>query len=828
MRTFAQAPAFSLVALAVLAVGIGGNTAMFTIVNAMLFQPVAGHTPDIVQVFSHDRTTPDSYRSFSYPNYLDVRDGSDVFDGVLAHGFAMVGLPAGDTMRRSFVELVSSNYFQTLRVPLSAGRPFTAEEERPGANLPVVIVRYERWEASGFDPTFIGSQLRINATDFTIVGVTPRSFGGTMALVSPELWLPLGVFDSIVNDVFRRNATGLGDRASETLIVVGRLKPGITPDAATARLDPLSRQLEASYPAENRNHVLSTAPLSRLATSDEPQSDSGLAVAGAALMGISAAVLLIASLNVANMLLARGTSRRKEIAIRLALGGARRRIIRQLVTESLVLALAGGAAGLLLSFWVVDLLVATLAEVMPLALTFDASPDLNVLLVTTAFAVFATLLSGIGPALKLSKRDLVNDLKEIVSDGGVLGRRLSGRNVMVVAQLALSLTLIVCGALFARSAWKAASSTPGFLYDRGILVSLDPSLSNHNETRGRIIYRDAFERVRAIPGVAAAGFASTVPFGDMHEGKPVERLAAPTDRGSEPARNPTYRIIGADYFRAIGLPLLRGREFTAIEESSPSAPRVAIIDQRLAAALFATEDPIGQMVRLVPRSGDDAIDAEPMQIVGVVPAVREEVVNREPLAHIYVPWGRNYRAGMHLHIRSTSSDHAAIASLMATIRTELHSVDATLPVLHLSTLQRFHDRSLVLWAVRSGGRMLTAFGLLAMILAVIGVYGVKAYVVSQRTREIGIRMALGANPSHVQALVLKEALILTAIGIGVGLPLAALLGRALGSMLYGISGLDPVVFVGAPLVLGLSSMLASYIPARRAMRIEPTTALRAQ
>jgi predicted permease len=840
MRTFAQTPAFSLVALAVLAVGIGGNTAMFTIVNAMLFQPVAGHTPDIVQVYSHDRTTPDSYRSFSYPTYVDIRDGNDVFDGVLAHGFAMAGLPAGDTMRRSFVELVSSNYFQTLRVPLAAGRPFSADEERPAANLPVVIVRYERWEASGFDPAFIGSRLRINATDFTIVGVAPRSFGGTMALVSPELWLPLGMFDSIVNDVFRRKATGLADRASETLIVVGRLKPGITPAAATARLDPLSRQLEASYPAENKNFVLSTGPLARLSTSDSPESDAGIAIAGAALIGISACVLLIASLNVANMLLARGTSRRKEIAIRLALGGSRRRIIRQLVTESLLLALGGGAAGLLLSFWAVDFLVATLAEVMPLALTFDASPDLNVLLVTTAFAVFATLLSGIGPALKLSKRDLVNDLKEIVSDGGVLGRRLSGRNLMVVAQLALSLTLLACGALFARSAWKAASSTPGFSYDRGILVSVDPSLANHDEARGRIIYRDSVERVRAIPGVAAAGFASTVPFGDMHEGMPVERLApAPADSepsgnptvrimGADQSRNPTFRIIGADYFRALGLPILRGREFTVTEELSPSAPRVAIIDERLARTLFAIEDPVGQMVRFVRRPGDDAIDAEPMQIVGIVPAVREEVVNREPLPHIYVPWGRNYRAGMHLHVRSTSSDPAAIANLMGTIRGELRSVDATLPILHLSTLQRFHDRSLVLWAVQAGGRMLTAFGLLAMTLAVIGVYGVKAYVVSQRTREIGIRMALGANPSDVRALVLKEAVILTAIGVGAGLPIAALIGRALASLLFGISGLDPIVFVGAPLVLGLASMLASYIPARRAMRIEPTTALRAQ
>jgi predicted permease len=826
IRMYLQAPAFTSVALAVLAIGIGGNTAMFTIVNAMLFQPVAGHAPDIVQVFSHDRTKPDSYRSFSYPNYVDVRDSGEVFDGLMAHGFAMVGMPAGDTMRRSFIELVSSNYFQTLRVPLAAGRSFTADEERPGANLPVVVVRHERWEAVGFDPAFLGSRVRINATDFTVVGVAPQSFGGTMALVSPEMWLPLGMFDTVVNDVFKPRATGLADRGNETLIVVGRLQAGLSPEAAAARLETVSRQLEASYPAENRNHVLTVAPLSRLSTSDEPQSDGGIAIAGAALMGVSTAVLLIACLNVANMLLARGTSRRKEIAIRLAIGGGRRRIVRQLVTESLALALAGGAAGLLLSFWAVDFLVATLANVMPLALTFDARPDLRVLLGTMAFVVVAAFMSGTGPALKLSKRDLVNDLKEIVSDGGVLGRRLSGRNVMVVAQLALSLVLLSCGVLFARSAWKAAASTPGFSYDRGILVSVDPSLASHGEARGRALYRGALERVRAIPGVSAVGFASSVPFGDMHEGRPVERLGAPTPGGSELPRHPTYRIIGADYFRALGMPLLRGREFTPTEESSPSAPRVAIIDDRLAYQLFAGEDPIGQMVRLPPRAGDDSVDAEPMQIVGVVPAVREDVVNREPLAHIYLPWGRHYRAAMHLHVRSTFSDSTAVANLMTTIRAELRNADPTLPVLQLSTLQHFHDRSLILWAVRTGGRMITVFGLLAMMLAVIGVYGVKAYVVSQRTREIGIRMALGASASDVRALVLKEAVAITAIGIAAGLPLAALIGRALGSVLFGIGRLDPLALVGAPLVLGLASMMASYIPARRAMRIEPTTALR--
>ena len=830
LRTFAQAPAFTLVALAVLAIGIGGNTAMFTLVNALIFQPLPGQGPGIVGVFSHDRAKPDSYRGFSYPNYVDVREaGGVVFDGVMAHTFAMAGVPAGDTLRRTFVELVSSNYFETLQVPLAAGRGFTADEERPGAAVPVAIVPYERWQASGFDPAFIGSTMRINATDFTVVGVAPRGFGGTMALISPEFWLPLGMFDSVVNDVFKNKGTGLVDRTNETLILVGRLKTGLSVESASPRLDALSRQLEGAYPAENRNQVITVNPLPRLATSTEPQSDTGVAIAGVALMGVSASVLLIASLNLANMLLARGSSRRKEIAIRLALGGARSRIVRQLVTESLVLALAGAAGGMLLAYWAVNLLVATLADVLPLSLMFTPRPDVNVLAATTAFAVIATVLFGVGPALKLSRRDLVADLKELLPDSGVLGRRLSARNILVAAQLALSLVLLIAGGLFARSAVNAAASTPGYTYDRGLLVSVDPSLANYDEAQGRVAYRAVLERIRALPGVAAAGFASTVPFGDMHEGRQVERVGADTTANTPQSRSPTYRIIGADYFRGLGLPMLRGREFTPAEEMSRSAPRVAIIDDRLAATLFRNEDPVGQVIRLS-RQGDSlaAEDLEPMIVVGVAPSVREAVVDRAPLAHVYVPWGRHYRAGMHLHVRASSAGDGAMATLMASIRSELRAVDAGLPVLQITTLQHFHDRGLVLWGVRAGGQMLTVFGVLALALAVVGVYGVKAYIVSQRTREIGIRMALGASAADVRALLLKEAAVLAAAGVGLGLPVALLLGRALGSMLFSVSGSDPLIFAGAPAVLASAAMMASYIPARRAARIEPTTALRAQ
>ena len=460
VRTFAKAPGFTAVAIIVLALGIGANSATFTIVNALLLRPVAGQGEGIVGVFRSEKSKPDSFRAFAYPNYVDVRNQSDVFDGLAAHTFSMAGASAGDTTRRIFVELISANYFDTLRVPLAAGRPFREEEERPGAGVPVVILSYDKWRATGFDPAFLGSTMKINAIDFTVVGIAPRGFGGTMALVAPEAWLPLGMFDVVVNDFFKNTGKGLADREAGTIIVFGRLKPGLTLDVANARLQTLSQQM-AMAAAENKDQAITVSPLPRMSTSTSPSTDAGLGVASAALMGLAGTVLLIACLNLANMLLARGTLRKKEMAIRLALGGARGRIVRQLLTESMLLAVAGAAAGLVLAYWSTSFIVASLARVLPLAVMFETRPDMNVILATSAFVAIAALIAGVGPALRLSRPDLVTDLKEQAADAGARPGRFSARNVMVVAQLALSLGLLSGGGLFARSALKAALRIPG-------------------------------------------------------------------------------------------------------------------------------------------------------------------------------------------------------------------------------------------------------------------------------------------------------------------------------------------------------------------------------
>lgn len=822
LRSFAKAPGFTAVAIVVLALGIGANSATFTVVNALMFTPQASQAEGIVGLFRFEQSKPDSYRAFAYPNYVDVREKNDVFDALAAHTFSMAGVPSGDTTRRIFVELISANYFDTLQVPLATGRSFRGEEERPGANIPVVIATYEQWRESGFAPDYVGSIRKINGIDFTIVGVAPRGFSGTMALASPEAWLPLGMFDTVVNDFFKNTGEGLQDPKAGTVVVFGRLKPGVTIEAATARLDTLSRAMAEESP-DNRDQGLSVARLPRMSTSTSPRTDAGLGIAGAALMGLTGTVLLIACLNLANMLLARGTMRKKEIAIRLALGGSRRRIVRQLLTESLLLAVMGAAAGLIFAYWSTTFLVASLAKVLPLALVFESRPDTNVLLATAAFVGVATLLAGVGPALKLSRLDLVTDLKEQMADAGARPGRFAARNVLVVAQLALSLGLLAAGGLFARSAFRAASADPGFSYERAILATLDPSVAQMNETRGRDVYRRVLERVRALPGVEAASLSSTVPFGAFHEGRLVERPGIPRDPNMF---GPTYRIVSADYFRSLGLPIVKGRDFTAADEQAPDATRVAIIDVVLARQLFPNEDPVGQVIRFTRRDGESYGDHEPMQIVGVAPTLREELMDQGEDAHIYVPFGWNYRSAMNLHVRTASGDDRALATMLDTLRREFREIDPRLPVLELTTFQRFYDNSLELWAIKTGGRMLVLFGMLALGLAVAGVYGVKSYLVSRRTREIGIRMALGARPHDVMGMVMRESAGITLAGLAIGLPIALLMGKLLSSILYDVSGFDPLVFTVAPAVLAASSLIASYVPARRAMTVNPLSALR--
>ena len=818
LRAFRKAPGFTLVAVLVLGVGIGANTAIFTIVNQLVFKPLSGRAGDLVGLYSHDRTE-NHYRAFSYANYADIREQGGVFEHLMAHTFARAGVPAGDTTRRTFVQLVSSNYFETLGVSLAAGRPFTLEEERPGARIPVAIVPYARRHE-------LGSTIRINAHDFTIVGVAPEGFTGTMALVSAELFLPLGMFDDIVNDVFRDNNLPLADRANAALIVAGQLKPGLPPEQVEARLDALSRQLEAAYPAENKDQALTANPLPRMSSSTAPGGNSGLAAVSALLLGLSGIVLVIACLNIANMLLARGAARAREIAVRLALGAGRARVVRQLLTESLLLAGAGAALGLVLGFWATRALAVSLASLtssLALQLSFSPEPDARVVLATIGFAAISTMAFGLGPALRLSRRDLVNDLKERDGGGAGTGRRFGARNLMVVAQVALSLALLTAGGIFTSSTVAAVAANPGFSYDRLYIATLDGAVAGYTEEITRASYRRILDRLRQTPGVEAATLTSNVAFSDTRTGETVQRVGVPdSNRGVR-----EFRIIGADYFRTVGLPLLRGREFTLVEEHSPDAPPVAIIDDVLARRMFGDEDPIGQMIRPVAEPGrPDQTRLEPMEIVGVVPTLRVELLEAGPSSHLYVPFGGTFRSGMHVQARLAAGlDDVAGVELL---RRAMREADAALPVFSISTMQAFHDSGIELWALKTASWLFTLLGGVALLLAVVGVYGVKSYVVSQRTREIGIRMALGADARAVVGMMLRDGLVLTGAGVAIGVPLAVAVSIVMASIFIGLGGVDARVVVAATLVLSAAATVATIIPSRRAARIEPLRALRSE
>ncbi len=839
---------FTGIAVSILALGIGVNTAIFSLVNVILLRPITGVPADrIVGLFQKDETKPDSYRAFSYPDYQDIREGNDVFESVMAHNFAMVGLTEGDVTRRVFSDVVSSNYFRTLGVRLLRGRAFSAEEERPGRETPVVILGYGLWKKMGQSDQILGSQIRINARDFTVVGVAPDGFSGTMAVAAPELWLPLGMYDSTLNDFQKsdgRGATTLADRTHRNLILVGQLKTGVTLEKASAEAKLLGARMAAAYP-EDKDQALTLAPLSRLSVSTNPQSDTPLVAANSILMALAGVVLIVACFNLANMLLARGEARQKEIALRLALGSGRWRVVQQLLTEGFVLALVGGALGLGLAYALTRLLVSSFIAVAPLAIVFPMTPDVRVLAATFIFCLLATVISGLGPAMKLSSLDVFPQLKEQAGEGGAISHArgrfwlLAPRNALVVMQIGLSLALLATGGLFVRGSLAAADSDPGFRLESGALFELDGALAGYDTARSQQLYGSVLDRIRALPGVEASSFASTVPFGSFSSSSRVRKAGTPESDGSgKPLGiSAQHVIVGSDYFKSLGLTMLRGREFDPSEEKGATGLKAVIISEPLAKQLFPNEDPIGRTIQFggagagargldVSDDAEDKAGPDALQVIGVAPGLRQGLFDPAPVPFFYEPLGANFQSGLNLHVRIKSSVPAEASAMVQKVRSELRSLDPNLPVVSAATLQSFRDESIPLWAVRSGARLFSLFGLAALILAVIGIYGLKSYVVARRTREIGIRMALGATSRGVVELFLREGAKLAAAGLTLGVLLALGSGRLVSSMLYQVSPFDPAVLVLTLLILAISALIATYVPARRATRVAPVSALR--
>jgi predicted permease len=836
-RTLLKQPGFTAVAVLVLALGVGGNTAMFSLANALLLRPLeATHPEQLVGCYSKDKNPKAGYRGFSYPNYVDIREKNTVFNSLLAFDFALAGIKEGDTTRRVFASVVSANYFSTFGVKVALGRDFLPAEERPGSATPVAIISCQYWKRMGSPADVARRKLVINGRSYQIIGVAPEHFTGTAAFFAPELWVPLGMYEALYSDLTNQEKRSLSDRNHHFLCLVGRLKAGLAAAPAQAQLATLADQMEKAYPAENKDQTFVLARLPRVGITTNPHSDTAeLSALSLLLMSLSGVVLLIACLNLANMLLARGTARRREMAIRLALGGGRTRIVRQLLTEGLILSLLGGAAGLLLARWTTNLLVASLIPRIPMFnIVFEASLDLRVLAATFAFCVLATILFGLGPAWKLSRLEVVTNLKEQAGEDRRASAGLSlfaPRQLLVIGQMALSLALVTTAGLFIRTAQKAGQAGPGYRLENVLLVEVDPSLAGYDEQRGRQLYGTLLERLSSLPGVESVSMSSCVPFGLLSDGCQVKKVgetrpanASTNLTGDEVSARAILNIIGTDYFRTLAMPLLRGRDFHRLEAESATAAKVAIIDEPLARKLWPGEDALGQRLNI--NGKKDGEQLEVLEVVGVAPGLRHEPFDKEPCAHVYVPFGQRYRANMNFHLRVAGAGHEAEKTMLGTVRQEMRAVDDRLPVLSLTTLRGHRDDGLLLWFARMGARVFTAFGGLALFLAVVGVYGVKAYVVARRTHEIGIRMALGATGRDVLWLVLRQGLNLTLAGLGAGFLLALAAGRLLSSKLYEVSPTDPLTFTIAPLLLTAAAMLACYLPARRAMRTDPMVALR--
>jgi putative ABC transport system permease protein len=837
-RQLFKAPGFTAVAVLTLALAIGVNSAIFALINGAVLRPMVPVRPqEVVNVFNCRQNANHDYRQFSYNEYRELRENSgDLFADVAALEFAVAGIGRDHEMRRSFAFITSENYFPLMGVQPVRGRFYNAEECKPNANMPVVVASYGFWKRQGARPDFVGSRLQINGQPYTVIGISPEGFCGASALIAPDIWLPLGMraqLGSAFSD--SEDMHDLNNPKNYCFNLVGRMRGGLTTDSAKSRLPVISQRFNAMQTdAEFQREVQIQKP-SRFSLSTSPENDGPVALIGTLLMAMAGAVLLIACLNLANMLLARGTSRAKEIALRLALGASRWRIVRQLLAEGLLLAICGGAVGLVLSVWCNNLLLHSMAALLNnvnFSFIVDLTPNFNVLAVTFLFCVIATVLFSLGPALKATKADLVNDLKQQVGEPARIGRFsrfFAPRHISVMAQIALSLMLLFAAGLFFRGAMKAAGLNPGFVATGDLVTEMDFTLVKKEPADARREVFTIIQRARELPGVKAVGVGTMLPYGNFTNTRRImsTRSTLSNDpKAPDPGASALWTGTTPGYFESIGVKILRGRDFTQAECEKKDGRRIAIIDEEMAKKLFQNEEAIGQHVRctIPPKDGSP----NDMEIVGIVKTHRHDVQNETTLARLFVPFAQGYSGNVFLHMRVGAQDRQSVAAMIPTVRSAFREVDPDLPIIQMSPYVDLLDRCVGLWIVRLGAILFGAFGMIALLLAVVGVYGVKAYAVACRTREIGIRMALGAHRKDVFALVMRQGAMQTALAVGVGVLLSLAAGRVLSQILYQVSPSDPFALITSTVLLAAAALLACFLPARRATYVNPITALRTE
>ena len=808
LRALRKTPAYTFFAMCTLAFGIGATTCVFTVLNTLVLNALpirdGAHVAAIESVEARKSARPARSMPLSYPAVEDLRARSDVFTELTAYSSIMpVSLTTDAGSQRLFTELAAANYFKTFGLTPALGRFFTADEDRgPGAH-PVIVIGHSLWQRQfGGAADVLGRTMRLNQTVFTIVGVAPRGFKGINALFGPDLWAPIMMSQQLFPAPLRNALT---DRSQAVFRAAGRLKPGFTLPRADAEMKTIASALAAQYPETDQSHSFAVRPIRDAALGDMRQP---MLFGGTVLMAVVSLILLIACSNVANLLLARGAARRQEIAVRLALGARRGRLIRQLLTESVLLAMAGGLLGLGVAYEGVQIIwsmrPAEVAQNFP-----DPKLDGTVLLFTAAVSFLTGLIFGIVPAIRSSRADLVETLKE---EGRSVGRsrsRVSFANALIVGQVALSLVCLITSALFLRAIASAYQTDTGFQTAQLAILMTNPGQLGFDRPRTEQFYRDVHARMMALPGVASASWASNLPlWGRVSPGIVIEgqQLLRKAD-----AVSAVMNTVDVDYFEAIGIPILRGRDFH--ESDRDGSLPVAIVNATMAARYWPGQDAIGKRVQL---SGENFF----RQIVGVARTANYQSVGEAPQPAVYVPLRQHFSDSMVLYLRARRDPN----EVLSTMQKEVHAAAPGMEAGDARTGPKIVDQAL--WGQKIGAGMLGIFGLIALGLACVGLYGVMAYAVQQRRRELGVRIAMGAARADVLRLVLRQGLTLAGVGVAIGLVSALAIGRMLRAFLLGANTTDALSLGGASAVLLAVAALACYVPARRASRVDPMVALR--
>lgn len=816
LRALGRTPGFTAVAILTLALAVGVNSGIFALVYATAFRPlVPAQAGRLVNLFNGQADSDRDFRSFSHDEFQALRQAGAPLDDVAAWNLTQAGIEGPAGLRRGNAVFASENYPDVLGVKPAQGRFFSAAECRPDAETPVVVASHALWQASGGRADFVGSTLRINDRPYTVIGVMPERFNGLSAFVAFDLWVPLGLMASFNST----ESTNLAHPGTTPLLLTARLVPGLAPADANTRLAALAPILTQSAANPGREpRVLVAEEPSRENISNAPGGGS-TKVVGLIVFAMAGGVLLVACLNLANLFLARGARRTKEIAVRAALGGSRWHLVRQLLTEGALIAAAGGILGLGFATWGSQALLNALAAVASLhgeTLALDARPDAAVLAVTFGLCAAATLVFSLLPALRTSRVDLVTALKQAPGASGTdrFSRFFSGRHCLVMAQVALSLALLFCAALFVRGALAAGQVDPGFRPAGTLQAYFDYSLTALKPGSALPAALDLEERMAALPGVRAAALATLTPYSARTDGRTVRPAGAPAD---SPGQEVLYAGITGGYFDALGLRLLRGRTFTAAEARAEGQPRTAIIDEQLAAKLFPAGDAVGRSIR---------IGSDELEVIGICPAHRHANRRAAPDPRVFVPYGSASDGRPFALVRFenglTAGDQAAL------FRRALQAADPHVPLLRLAPMELMIEKDFTRWMSRLGATVFGFFGALALLLAVIGVYAVKSQAVLARTQEIGIRMALGAQRGQVLGLLLRQSALQLALAavLGTGLALAA--GQVVSAILYQVRATDPTALAASLAVLGLTGFTASLLPALRATRINPLVAIRTE